>query len=127
MYVQAILGALVSSNYAGLVCPDFPTCNGSLIPPFEGLVRFQFMHRLGAVVSSIAVIGVCVAAIGKTLSRRARSAFRILPMLLVLQIFLGVGSVLYNLPLLMSVAHLGTAAALFGMLLVATYEVRRSY
>ncbi len=126
LYAQTLLGALVSSNYAGLACPDFPTCNGKWVPVLDGLVRFQFLHRVGAVVATLFIVALCVMAVGRQISARGRTALRLLPVLLSFQIFLGVGSVLLRLPLPMSVAHLGTAAALFGMLLVTTYEVRRS-
>ncbi len=49
-YLQAILGALVSSHYAGLACPDFPTCHDHWIPsPFEGNIAIHMLHRMGAV------------------------------------------------------------------------------
>ena len=35
VYMQIVLGGLVSSNHAGLVCPDFPTCLGHWIPPLS--------------------------------------------------------------------------------------------
>ena len=35
---QTLLGGLVSTNHAGLACPDFPTCHGEWWPPLEGLV-----------------------------------------------------------------------------------------
>lgn len=125
VYVQILLGGLVSSNYAGLACPDFPTCNGAWIPPFEGLVRFQFLHRLGAVVLTLSIVAFVIFAKTKMATQKGRLAVMALPALLTAQIFLGVGSIWFKLPLLMSVAHLGTAAALFGMLLVVNYEVRR--
>ena len=126
LYGQTLLGALVSSNYAGLACPDFPTCNGLWIPVMEGLVRFQVLHRIGALTATAFIVALCLMAVGQPISPRGRTALRLLPVLLSFQIFLGVGSVLLKLPLPMSVAHLGTAAALFGMLLVTMYEVRRS-
>ena len=126
LYAQTLLGALVSSNYAGLACPGFPKCNGQWVPVLDGLVRFQFLHRVGAVIATLFIVTLCVVAVGRHISARGRTALRLLPVLLSFQIFLGVGSVLLRLPLPMSVAHLGTAAALFGMLLVTTYEVRRS-
>ena len=48
IFFQATLGGLVSSHYAGMACPDFPTCHGSWWPGFSGAIGFQFAHRLGA-------------------------------------------------------------------------------
>ena len=118
VYLQAILGGLVSSNYAGLACPDFPTCFGAWVPPFEGLVKFQFLHRLGACVATIAVLGLFAA------TRRRTTLAWALPALLSVQIFLGVGSVIWQLPLPMSVAHLAVAALLLATTLVIRYELR---
>ncbi len=47
-YGQILLGGLVSTNHAGLACPDWPTCNGQWFPPLAGLVGLQAIHRLGA-------------------------------------------------------------------------------
>lgn len=120
VYFQIVLGGLVSSQYAGLACPDFPTCNGSWIPPFEGLVRFQFLHRLGALAVTIAVATLA-------LSLKQMPFLRgVLLALLSVQLFLGIGSVIWQIPVLMSVAHLAVAALLFATLLMVVYEFRRS-
>ena len=56
IYIQIILGGLVSSNYAGLACPDFPLCQGQWIPTFDGLIGYQVIHRLGAYVTFLFVL-----------------------------------------------------------------------
>ena len=33
--LQVLLGGWVSSNYAALICPDFPYCQGQLFPPIS--------------------------------------------------------------------------------------------
>ena len=45
-----VLGALVTSNSAGLSVPDWPTSFGSLykIPPMVGLVKYEHGHRMFA-------------------------------------------------------------------------------
>src|SRR2546427_476597 len=48
IFLQAGLGAWVSSSGAALACPDFPTCQGSWLPPMTGLVGIHYAHRLGA-------------------------------------------------------------------------------
>lgn len=126
IYAQAILGGLVSSNHAGLACPDFPTCNGAWIPPLAGLVKFQFLHRAGAILATVAVVAFLYRALRSEISGLARAGLRLVPALLTFQILLGAGMVFAKIPMAMSVAHLATAAALLGLLLVMVYEIRRS-
>lgn len=128
LYCQILLGGLVSSNYAALACLDFPTCNGQWLPPLEGLVGFQVIHRIGAVVATVVLVAFTFSALrGPKLSRRARVAILAIPALLTLQIFFGIAAVLMKLPLPVSVAHLATATALLAMLVVSNYEIRRGY
>jgi len=121
VYLQIILGGVVSSNYAGLACPDFPTCYGQWIPELTGLVKLQFMHRVGALVATIGVLSLVVA-----LRSKKKTLWLGLTGLLLVQLALGIGSVFMKLPLLMSVAHLAVGTALFGTLVVTRYETRRS-
>ena len=46
--VQIVLGGLVASTYSGLVCIDFPTCNGQYFPKMIGPIGIQMLHRFGA-------------------------------------------------------------------------------
>jgi cytochrome c oxidase assembly protein subunit 15 len=44
--LQLVLGGLVSSRYAGLACPEWPTCNGGVwFPSFGGAVGLHLLHR----------------------------------------------------------------------------------
>src|SRR5205814_2064586 len=47
VFLQAGLGAWVSSSGAALACPDFPTCQGTFFPRMAGLVGIHYSHRLG--------------------------------------------------------------------------------
>jgi cytochrome c oxidase assembly protein subunit 15 len=127
VYFQAILGGIVSSNYAGLVCPDFPTCNGEWIPDLVGPILFQFSHRVMAVVVSVMIIGISVVLWRNSseVSGKLRFSAMALPVLLGVQFFLGVGNVLWGLPILMSVAHLAVAALLVGTLIFSCFEFYR--
>ena len=41
-----MLGGLVSSRYAGLACPEWPTCNGGAwFPSWRGAVGLHLLHR----------------------------------------------------------------------------------
>ncbi|MFQ5432826.1 MAG: heme A synthase [Nitrospinota bacterium] len=49
IYFQVILGILVRYANATLACPDFPLCQGSLLPPnFAPEVILHYTHRLTA-------------------------------------------------------------------------------
>jgi cytochrome c oxidase assembly protein subunit 15 len=126
VYTQAILGGMVSSNYAALACPDFPTCNGQWWPEFHGLVAYQMLHRLGAAVATVAVLSLFAALYRQNaaLSPLAKALKWLLPVLLTAQVTLGILTVLWGLPLPLSVAHLATATLLLSTLLVIRYELR---
>ncbi|MBI5189379.1 MAG: heme A synthase [Nitrospirae bacterium] len=49
VFLQAALGAYVRHSGSGLACPDFPLCNGGIIPPvLDGYTMAQFSHRMFA-------------------------------------------------------------------------------
>jgi len=118
LFLQMILGSLVAASNAGLACPDFPTCQGAWIPQLTGLVGLHFLHRVGAL---LVLFMVCLLVVGKW----GRGAVRFIFLLAVFQILLGIGNVLWGLPLWMRITHLGVAVLLFLALMVSTYELRR--
>ncbi len=55
VYVQVLIGIIVRYGGATLACPDFPLCNGQLVPSLEHTtVALHFLHRLMALVVFIA-------------------------------------------------------------------------
>jgi len=126
VFLQAGLGAWVSSSGAALACPDFPTCQGSWLPPMTGLVGIHYAHRLGAYAIVVLVLGLLLAAAPVPLPPRARWPLRFSGILLAVQVLLGIANVVVRVPLPVSVAHLGTALALFGTLMTAAYELKRA-
>jgi len=113
-YGQALLGGIVSSNYAGLVCPDWPTCQGQWFPSHGTLEGLHMMHRWGAYLLVLVMMG--VALVGRVAPDRAirRGGFLALG-LVALQVLIGIGNVLMRIPVWMTAMHLATA-----LLLLAT-------
>jgi len=133
--VQILLGGWVSTNYAALACPDFPTCQRSFWPDMDfgdafvlwrGLgidyeggvldhparVAIHFVHRLWAVVAALLLGLVAWRAIRAGQSRAVRTAGAALAALLVLQLSIGPLMVMKALPLQLATAHNGVAALL---------------
>jgi cytochrome c oxidase assembly protein subunit 15 len=135
LVLQIMLGGWVSTNYAALACPDFPTCQRSFWPDMDfkdafvlwrGLgidyeggvldhparVAIHFAHRLWAVVTAAVLGWVAWRALRTGQSRAVRTAGGALAALLVLQLTVGPLMVLKALPLELATAHNGVAALL---------------
>jgi cytochrome c oxidase assembly protein subunit 15 len=133
--LQIMLGGWVSTNYAALACPDFPTCQRSFWPEMDfkdafvlwrGLgidyeggvldhparVAIHFVHRLWAVVTAAVLGWVAWRALRTGQSRAVRTAGGVLAALLVVQLSVGPLMVLKALPLELATAHNGVAALL---------------
>lgn len=121
LFIQIVLGGLVSSSYAGLACPEWPTCDdGRWFPTLSGLVGLQIMHRLGAYAVALAYLGLALAArrdaVVGNLARVALS-------LVFFQMLIGVMNVLWQLPVEVTALHSAVATLL---LLVTTLLTRAS-
>ena len=123
---QVVLGGLVSSNYAGLVCPDWPTCmNGEYFPSWSGIQGLHVFHRLVGYACLLAIVSAAV------LSRvRAHDGSRrwlaVAAAFALLQVAVGITNVLLRLPVEITGLHSALAAGLICTVGVAVREVWRS-
>ncbi|MDP3188068.1 heme A synthase [Limnobacter sp.] len=140
---QIILGGWVSTNYAAVVCTDFPTCHGSMWPNMEfdhafhivrelgetadgeilnvaSLTAIHFIHRLGALVVT-AILAFLVFALWRNPGSKPLAVK--VAAVLGLQIAMGIGNVVFQLPLWLAVAHNGGAALLLVTLILVNYRV----
>jgi len=121
LVLQIALGGLVASRYAGLACPDWPTCReGVWFPTWEGSVGLQLLHRVNgyALVASLAA-----AAFAARSAPALRRATRLALLLGVAQLAVGVANVLLALPLEVTGLHSALAAGLVLSLTWAGREV----
>ncbi len=126
LFIQIGLGGMVSSSHAGLVCPDFPKCNGLWMPPLVGLVGLQMFHRYMAYAVLLIIIGTTAIGRRAILDGTDRRLTKFCLAAVILQVLLGVGLIHAKLPIPMSVAHLGVAMLLVGLLTGLAYGTRRA-
>ena len=140
--VQVALGGWVSTNYAVLVCTEFPSCQGSYWPPmdfqqgfqvwrplgllqdgshisFAGLTAIHYAHRLFAY---LVLLGMAVLAWRLVRTPGLRAQGRWLGWLALLQLATGLSNVVLGWPLVAAVLHTGGAAALTVVLTWALYD-----
>jgi cytochrome c oxidase assembly protein subunit 15 len=118
---QLVLGGLVSSQGAGLACPDFPRCAGPLwVPSLSGLVGLHVLHRANAL-ALLAALG-ALAWFARGLPRvgtLTRFALR----LALLQAAVGAWNVVARLPVEITALHSALAAALSLVLVLLAREL----
>jgi len=128
---QIALGGWTSSNYAGLACPDFPTCQQQWLPEMnlgeafnitqihdhnyqggllsaQSIVTIQVVHRIFALVLLLTIVTLCLRLWSFS---AARIPAAILLALTLIQLGLGIANAVLLLPLSLALAH-NTGAAI---------------
>ena len=146
LFIQVFLGAWVSTNYAVLACPDFPTCLGSAWPETNWAEGFTLWRQLGLnaqgeFISPVALqtihwahrvfailVLLCLGFLGMTAYRLATPATpslkrfaRLLFTLLLLQVITGISNVVFQWPLIAALLHTAGSAALVFCLVRMAY------
>ncbi len=138
LFCQIISGGLMAGSGAGHILNTFPKMGGHWIPPLsqlysslqgglwnnlvENRVLIQFIHRWWILALIAAVIWARVGVGKYSLSRRGKIYFRMVDVLLVLQIVWGIGNLVMKVPVYMSAGHSGIALLLFTFSLMAAHE-----
>lgn len=123
LFAQIALGGMVSSNFAGMVCPDFPKCHGEWLPPPLFPFVIQMLHRAAGLVVLALLIALWIATYRVRLPPLAHYAAKLAPWMVLFQIALGVVNVLYALPIAASAAHLANAVAIYTLMILGTLTV----
>lgn len=122
VFLQVILGGMVSSHFAGLACPEVPTCQGLWFPGFVGNVGLHFLHRVGAVIVSGTLLYLCY--LLSKLGAVSISHLVSILSLLSFQWLFAITMIYLKIPQFMSVAHLGIAILIFASLLVTNAHIK---
>jgi protoheme IX farnesyltransferase len=118
-FALVVVGVVVRSTGSGLGCPEWPTCYGNLVPPFNDIhAIIEWSHRTTAAVVGLLAFAVAVVAV---VSYRSRGSL-LWPslagfVLVVFQAALGKVTVESELSGDIVTAHLATAMALLALLI----------
>lgn len=147
LLLQIALGGWTSANYAALACTQLPVCDAGWqtrfslesifqlplghatyeygVLPYEARMSIHIAHRMGAVLTAIALISLLFSCWRKTGSSRLRQLILLIGLVLSIQISLGILNVYLHLPLINAVAHNLVAANLFMLVVVFVYQLHR--
>ncbi len=122
LVLQFVLGGLVSSGYAGLVCPEWPTClQGAWFPTWEGPIGIHLAHRMNGYLLT-ALLAACAVASFREPRLRLLGGVALLTVLA--QVVVGIANVLLELPVEVTGLHSALAALL---VLIVVASVRESW
>jgi cytochrome c oxidase assembly protein subunit 15 len=137
VFLTLLAGGFVAGLNAGLTYNTFPLMDGALVPEgywqlqpwwrnfFENVAAVQFDHRLLALASLAAIIAFWLAGHRHALAARGRRALDALLAMALLQVALGVATLLLVVPLPLAAAHQAGAVLLFTAALAACHALRR--
>ncbi len=127
VYLQILAGALVRHTGAGLAIPDFPLAFGRLWPPAaSGLVAYQMLHRVGAVVVAVFVVWTVAATLRRHGDVRAlRRPALALALLLAWQIYLGAAIIWTRRAVIPTTTHVLSGALVLATSLVLALRAAR--
>ena len=102
-YLLMVMGTFVTSTGSGLACPDWPLCYGSVVPPLEMSIWFEWGHRLLGGLAGIFIIISTVVVMKR---------YKGLPKALMLSVigFLAIGVLLGGLTVIVEAPLLSTAS-----------------
>lgn len=146
LIIQIYLGGWTSTNYAALICPDFPMCQASWWPTMDFKEGFRFWrevgvdyeggilngdartaihytHRIGALITALVLGTLAIKSIRHS-RVEVRNAGILLLVVLIAQLSLGIANIYMSLPLSIAVAHNGVAALLLLSLLTLIHVLR---
>lgn len=138
VFFTVLSGGFVAGLKAGFAYNTFPLMNGQLIPDglfslepawknfFDNVTTVQFDHRLLAILLFTAVISFWVYAKRQNPSPRLRLGLNIMLGLLLLQVTLGISTLLLVVPVPLAASHQAGALALFTSMLFVTHQLRQS-
>lgn len=137
VFITALSGGFVAGLKAGHAYNTFPLMNGQFIPDglfslapawlnfFENVTTVQFDHRLLATALFITILIYYAVAIRKKLPARVKIGLHLMLTMLLIQVTLGISTLLLQVPIALAASHQGGALLLFTCVLFVAHQIRR--
>jgi cytochrome c oxidase assembly protein subunit 15 len=134
--IQMLLGAIVAGLHAGLIYNTWPSMDGRVFPDgafalqpwwsnfFENAALAQFDHRIVAYIVAAAVLAFWIGVRRTAESPALRTGSSAFLALVLLQVALGIITLLNQAPLLLAALHQATAVALLAAALWNAFEIK---
>ena len=135
--ITIISGGFVAGLRAGLIYNTFPLMGDSLVPPglmaldpwwrnfTDNLTTVQFDHRLLAVTTFVLIVAYWWRSRRARLPARMRPATTLLLGVALVQVALGISTLLLGVPVVLAAAHQGVAMLLFTIALYLVHGLRK--
>jgi cytochrome c oxidase assembly protein subunit 15 len=136
--VTIVSGGFVAGLKAGKIYNTFPMMGDYWVPPglmalepfwrnfFDNMVTAQFDHRLLAITTFILIVVYWFKTRSADLPSRARPAANALLHTAIVQVALGIATLLFAVPVILGAAHQGVAMILFTVALYLVHALRRA-
>jgi|TARA_B110000971_G_scaffold40501_1_gene39677 cytochrome c oxidase assembly protein subunit 15 len=132
-----VSGGFVAGMKAGLIYNTFPLMGGQWIPEgisalspwymnlFENKVTAQFGHRVLAIVTAVLLFIWYIKGRSKFSNVKLTRSFKWIGMMVIIQVSLGLLTLLYNVPIPVASMHQAGALLLFSAMLINMHALRR--
>lgn len=136
-FITILSGGFVAGLKAGYAYNTFPLMGGQLIPDgllalqptwsnfFDNIVTVQFTHRILAITLLVLIVALWTMARYHELERGTRITVHAALGIALLQVSLGISTLVMHVPLALASAHQTVAVLLLSALVVLTYRLRR--
>lgn len=133
--ITIISGGFVAGLKAGLIFNSFPKMDGYWIPPglfaleplylnlFENRVTVQFDHRLLAITTGVFILWYWLSSKTQQFEASIASSFNLVGLMLIIQIGLGISTLLLHVPVWLAASHQGGALLLFTAMLINVHKL----
>lgn len=136
IFFQVVTGAFVAGLHAGLIYNSFPLMDGKIIPSglwimepwykniLENVTMVQFIHRLSAYGVALLVATLWIRVQCFNYAASIKNSVNFLAIMLIIQLTLGVLTLLYHVPVILASLHQAGAMVLFSLCIHCLYISR---